>query len=70
MPSMRCMMSAGKALTRDNVAGYNCSFLAVDSPRAFDETMYILMCGTGVGFSCEREEVKKLPTVSEEILNI
>jgi len=69
MPSMRCMMSAGKALERDNVAGYNCSFLAVDSPRAFDETMYILMCGTGVGFSVERQEVTKLPVVAEDFFD-
>lgn len=66
MPSMRCMMSAGKALERDHVAGYNCSFLAVDSPRAFDETMYILMCGTGVGFSVERQEIAKLPVIAED----
>ena len=66
MPSMRCMMSAGKALERDNVAGYNCSFLAVDTPRSFDETMYILMCGTGVGFSVERQEVAKLPVVADD----
>jgi ribonucleoside-diphosphate reductase alpha chain len=66
MPSMRCMMAAGKALERDHVAGYNCSFLAVDTPRAFDETMYILMCGTGVGFSVERQEIAKLPLVAED----
>jgi ribonucleoside-triphosphate reductase (thioredoxin) len=65
MPSMRAMMTAGKALERDNVAGYNCAYLAVDSPRAFDETMYILMCGTGVGFSVERQFVNELPTVPE-----
>ena len=53
MPSMRALMSAGKALEQDNVAGFNCSYLAVDTPRAFDETLYILMCGTGVGFSVE-----------------
>src|SRR3990172_4030582 len=53
MPSMRCLMTAGKALTRDHVAAYNCSALAIDSPRAFDEIMYIAMCGTGVGFSVE-----------------
>ncbi len=53
MPSMRSVMTAGAALDRDNVAGYNCSFVPVDSPRSFDETMYILMCGTGVGFSVE-----------------
>ena len=49
MPSMRAVMTAGPALARDHVAGYNCSFIPVDSPRSFDETMYILMCGTGVG---------------------
>ena len=55
MPSMRAMMTAGEALERDNTCGYNCSYLPVDSPRSFDEAMYILMCGTGVGFSVERE---------------
>ena len=65
MPSMRAMMTAGTALSRDNVAGYNCSYIPVDSPRSFDECMYILMCGTGVGFSVERENVEKLPTISD-----
>ena len=65
MPSMRCLMTAGDALVRDNVAGYNCSYLAIDNIRAFDEIMYILMCGTGVGFSAETKYVQKLPTVSE-----
>ena len=65
MPSMRAMMTAGDALERDNVCGYNCSYLPVDSPRSFDEAMYILMCGTGVGFSVERENVDKLPVISE-----
>ena len=65
MPSMRALMTAGKALDRCHVAGYNCSYIPVDSPRAFDETMYILMCGTGVGFSVERENVDKLPMVNE-----
>ena len=55
MPSMRALMSAGKALERDHVGGFNCIYLAVDTPRAFDETLYILMCGTGVGFSVERQ---------------
>ena len=55
MPSMRGMMTAGSALSRDNICGYNCSYIPVDSPRSFDECMYILMCGTGVGFSVERE---------------
>tara|TARA_R110000868_G_scaffold16081_9_gene72858 strand:- start:2322 stop:4232 length:1911 start_codon:yes stop_codon:yes gene_type:complete len=66
MPSMRSMMTAGPALERENVAGYNCSFVAVDSPRAFDETLYILMNGTGVGFSVETQHVEKLPLVSED----
>tara|TARA_R100001443_G_scaffold20635_2_gene32792 strand:- start:17014 stop:18984 length:1971 start_codon:yes stop_codon:yes gene_type:complete len=65
MPSMRALMTAGKALDKCNVAGYNCSYLPVDSPRAFDECMYILMCGTGVGFSVERENIDKLPVVNE-----
>jgi ribonucleoside-diphosphate reductase alpha chain len=65
MPSMRSMMTAGPALARDNICGYNCSYIPVDSPRAFDECMYILMCGTGVGFSVERENVEKLPVVSD-----
>jgi len=69
MPSMRALMTAGKALDRCNVAGYNCSYLPVDSPRAFDETMYILMCGTGVGFSVERENIDKLPIVNEHFEN-
>ncbi len=65
MPSMRAMMTAGPALARDNVCGYNCSYIPVDNPRAFDECMYILMCGTGVGFSVERENVDRLPVVSD-----
>jgi len=67
MPSMRALMSAGKALERDNVAGFNCSYVAVDTPRAFDETLYILMCGTGVGFSVERQYVNKLPDLPEDL---
>ena len=66
MPSMRCMMTAGPALDRDNVAGFNCSYLAIDSPRSFDELMYVLMCGTGVGFSVERQHINKLPEVAHE----
>lgn len=66
VPSMRCMMTAGPALERDNVAGYNCSYLPIDSPRSFDELMYILLCGTGVGFSVERDYVNKLPEVADE----
>jgi ribonucleoside-diphosphate reductase alpha chain len=65
MPSMRSVMTAGAALDRDHVAGYNCSFVPVDNPRSFDETMYILMCGTGVGFSVEYKYVNKLPSVPE-----
>lgn len=65
MPSMRGIMTAGPALDRDNIAGYNCSFLPVDSLRSFDEAMYILMCGTGVGFSVESVYVDKLPAVNE-----
>jgi ribonucleoside-diphosphate reductase alpha chain len=66
MPSMRCLMTAGEALERDNVAGFNCSYLPIDNVRAFDELMYILMCGTGVGFSVERQYVGALPEVAEE----
>lgn len=66
MPSMRALMTAGKALERDNVAGYNCSYVAIDTPRAFDSVLYILCCGSGVGFSAERQFVSKLPEISEE----
>ena len=69
MPSMRALMSAGKALEKDNVAGFNCSYVAVDSPRAFDETLYILMCGTGVGFSVERQYINQLPDLPEELFD-
>ena len=65
MPSMRALMTAGPALDRCHVGGYNCSYIPVDSPRAFDECMYILMCGTGVGFSVERNNIDKLPIVNE-----
>lgn len=61
MPSMRCMMAAGPGLDRSHVAGYNCSYTAVDHPRVFDEVLYILMCGTGVGFSVERKYTNMLP---------
>lgn len=67
MPSMRALMTAGKALERDNTAGYNCSYLPVDDPKAFDEAMFILLCGTGVGFSVERQYVNKLPEVPDRI---
>jgi len=69
MPSMRAMMTSGPALARDNISGYNCSYIPVDSPRSFDECMYILMCGTGVGFSVERENVDKLPVISDAMHN-
>ena len=65
MPSMRALMTAGPALEKDNISGYNCSYIPVDSPRAFDEILYVLMCGTGVGFSCERSHVEKLSIVNE-----
>ena len=65
MPSMRAMMTAGPALARDNTAGYNCSYLPVDDPKSFDEAMFILLCGTGVGFSVERQFVTKLPEVPQ-----
>jgi ribonucleoside-diphosphate reductase alpha chain len=67
VPSMRSVMSAGKALDRDNTAGYNCSYLPVDDPKAFDEAMYILLCGTGVGFSVEHKYVDKLPEIPEKL---
>ena len=63
LPSMRSVMTAGEALKRTHVAAYNCSYLPVDHKRCFDEAMYILLCGTGVGFSCEKQYVDKLPTV-------
>jgi len=66
MPSMRALMTAGEALDRDNVAGFNCSYLPIDHPKAFDELMYVLLCGTGVGFSVERQYISKLPEVAEE----
>ena len=65
MPSMRALMTAGKALERDHIAGYNCSYIAVDDPRAFDEALFVLMCGTGLGFSVERQFITKLPDVAE-----
>lgn len=67
MPSMRAMMSAGKALERDNTAGYNCSYLPIDDPKSFDEAMYILLCGTGVGFSVERQYIQKLPEIPDKL---
>jgi ribonucleoside-triphosphate reductase len=67
MPSMRCLMTAGPALKKENVAGYNCSYIKVDSPRSFDEILYVLMNGTGVGFSVEQEYTNQLPVVPEEL---
>jgi ribonucleoside-triphosphate reductase len=67
MPSMRALMTAGPALERDNTAGYNCSYLPVDDPKAFDEAMYILLCGTGVGFSVERQYVSQLPEIPQTL---
>ena len=66
MPSMRALMTAGKALERENVAGYNCSYIPIDNPKAFDEVLYILMNGTGVGFSVERQYSDRLPTVPDK----
>ena len=66
MPSMRALMTAGEALERDNVAGFNCWYLPIDSPRSFDELMYVLLCGTGVGYSVERQYITKLPEVAED----
>ena len=63
VPSMRSIMTAGEALERQNIAGYNCSYLPIDDPKAFDEAMYILLCGTGVGFSVEQKYVNKLPEI-------
>ena len=69
MPSMRALMTAGPALDRDNTAGYNCSYLPVDDIKSFDEAMYILLCGTGVGFSVERQYVDKLPEVPDVLVD-
>ena len=66
LPSMRCLMTAGEALERDNIAGYNCAYVHINRVRAFDEILYVLMCCTGVGFSVERQFVEKLPTIAEE----
>ena len=66
MPSMRSLMTAGPALERENIAGYNCAFVAVDSPRAFDESLYVLMNGTGVGFTVETFQIEKMPLIAEE----
>lgn len=65
MPSMRSLMTAGEALRRENLAGYNCAYVAINHKRKFSEALYVLMCGTGVGFSCERQEISQLPTIPE-----
>ena len=70
MPSMRLMMTAGEACDRDNIAAYNCSYLAINNKRAFSEALYILMNGTGVGFSCERQEIAKLPAVPDTLKDV
>jgi ribonucleoside-diphosphate reductase alpha chain len=67
VPSMRSIMTAGDALERQNIAGYNCSYLPIDDPKGFDEAMYILLCGTGVGFSVEQKYVNKLPDIPEKL---
>jgi ribonucleoside-diphosphate reductase alpha chain len=69
MPSMRSLMTAGPALDRDNTAGYNCAYLAVDDIKAFDEAMFILLCGTGVGFSVERQFISKLPEIPDRLFD-
>ena len=65
MPSMRSLMTAGPAAERDNTCMYNCSYLAVDDLKSFDEAMFILLCGTGVGFSVERQSISKLPEIPQ-----
>ena len=67
VPSMRAIMTSGEALERQNIAGYNCSYLPIDDPKAFDEAMYILLCGTGVGFSVEQKYINKLPEIPEKL---
>ena len=70
MPSMRALMTAGKALRLSHIAGYNCAYLSVDHPKAFDECLYILMNGTGVGFSVERQHIRKLPEIPQEVIEV
>ena len=69
VPSMRSIMTAGEALERQNIAGYNCAYITIDDPKSFDESMYILLCGTGVGYSVEQKYVNKLPEVPEVLYN-
>lgn len=66
MPSMRLLMTAGEAVKRDNIAAYNCFYTAIDKKRKFADVLHILLCGTGVGFSCERQEIAKLPSIAEK----
>ena len=66
MPSMRALMTAGPALEKENIAGYNCSYVPIDHPKAFDEILYVLMCGTGVGFSVEKKYTELLPSVADD----
>jgi ribonucleoside-diphosphate reductase alpha chain len=70
MPSMRALMTAGPALEKNHIAGYNCAYLSVDHPKAFDECLYILMHGTGVGFSVERQFINKLPEIPEQVVEV
>lgn len=67
MPSMRCMMTAGEALEKDQIAGFNCTYTAIETPKRFDEIMYILMCGCGVGFSVEQQYVDRLPVINKRL---
>lgn len=69
MPSMRTLMTAGEALERQNIAGYNCAYMPIDDVKSFDEAMYILLCGTGVGYSVENKYVSKLPEIPEQLFN-
>tara|TARA_R110000737_G_scaffold189138_1_gene211179 strand:- start:569 stop:1159 length:591 start_codon:yes stop_codon:yes gene_type:complete len=70
MPSMRALMTAGPALAKNHIAGYNCAYLSVDHPKAFDECLFILMHGTGVGFSVERQFINKLPEIPEQMVDV
>mgnify|MGYP003657749081 FL=1 len=69
MPSMRMLMTAGAALDRDNICGYNCAYIAVDDPKVFDEAMYVSMNGTGVGFSVERQYINKMPDIPDVLFD-
>lgn len=69
LPSMRTLMTAGPAAERDNTCTYNCSYLPIDDIKSFDEAMFILLCGTGVGFSVERQYISKLPEIPDRLFN-